>query len=481
LFFVLIVEGAKVRILSNYTYKQSFGYDKKLNAELKSELSVHSDKPWARTISSLNSFCNTTENNIKKAEKDSNDSRYQDYLDIFLTAKQMLAGFVEITFENLHFADREYRHYDDEFKKNGSKENDWRKEVCNSLSDWTSAAVAPVKRIEKTSDATKEKDTSSIESVTDKNKPETSLKSDSAKLPQSSSGLSKKSFLEEFKKDAFSPNGFSDVAGMADLKRTLNETIIQFVNNPEQAKLDFEEYGKTIPKGILLYGPPGCGKTYITQALASELASPVYLLNISNAGSHYINMTAKNIKAAFDEIISISEKTEKPCVLFMDEIDSLCFDRNSRMEPDDLKQVATILQALDKAKKSNVIIIGATNKYNLLDPAVRRRFDSKVFVDIPDVESIKALLKKNLTPIKKGQNLLSSENELDTIAKMLYGYSNSSICNISKEAALNAMRRDRADVSVQDYQKAIENTTEEKPDRKLYKADSATTARKIGF
>ena len=127
------------------------------------------------------------------------------------------------------------------------------------------------------------------------------------------------------------------------------------------------------------------------------------------------------------------------------------------------------------------IIIGATNKYDILDPAVKRRFDSKVFVDIPDEKSIKALLEKNLKPLKKGQKLLSSPEDLETISRLLKGFSNSSICTISKEAALNAMRRDRADIAVEDYKKAIETTGEEKPDRKLYLAESKKSSNKIGF
>ena len=268
---------------------------------------------------------------------------------------------------------------------------------------------------------------------------------------------------------------------MFDLKRDLSEGIIQLIQNPEQAQLDLEEYGKTIPRGILLYGPPGCGKTYITQALSAETKSPLYLLNISKAGSHYINMTSKNIKAAFDEAIAIASKSDTPTLLFMDEVDTMAFDRNSRMEPDDLKQVGTILQGMDDAKAHNVIIIGATNKYDILDPAVKRRFDSKVFVDIPDEKSIKALLEKNLKPLKKGQKLLSSPEDLETISRLLKGFSNSSICTISKEAALNAMRRDRADIAVEDYKKAIETTGEEKPDRKLYLAESKKSSNKIGF
>ena len=477
-----------MKVISNYTYSPNFGYDKQLNEELKAELSTYPDKKWAQTLSSMNSYCNKLEANIIRESKNpkKEGSKLQDYLDIFLSCKQILAGFVSITFDNLNYADREFRHYDDEFIKNGSKNDDWYKDARDSLKDWVSPELTNASKnksqgqelyVPKFDEEGREippEDTKNQTPTNDSARPSTASES-------ILSMLSPKSFLEEFKPDSSTPKGFVDVAGMSDLKRDLNEGIIEYIQNPEQAKLDFEEYGKTIPRAILLYGPPGCGKTYITQSLASEIDVPLYLLNISKAGSHYINMTSKNLKAAFDEAISIADKTEKPCLVFMDEIDSLGFDRNSRMEPDDLKQVSTMLQAIDSAKKSNVIIIGATNKYNLLDPAIRRRFDSKVFVDVPDLESRKSLVAKNLTPLSKGQKLLESPSDIEIIAKKLDGFSNSSICNISKEAALNAMRRGRADISVEDYVMAIEKTTEEKPDRNLYKSDSIQQSKKIGF
>ena len=481
-----------MRIQSNYTYKPNFGYDKKLNSELKQSLSTYPDKRWAQTLSSMNTYCNRLESNIVNEAKNSNkeDSKFQDYLDIFLSCKQILAGFISITFEDLGYADREFKHYQDEFIKNGSKDDDWHKDACDILSDWVSPNISNATNSTKTSPQTQEpstKNTSDIDEVQEKSNIDNNTDSSSDISDTTSvsdlilSNLSKKSFLEEFKPDSHSPKGFIDVSGMDDLKRDLSEGIIELIKNPEQAKLDFEEYGKSIPNTILLYGPTKRRKTYITQALASEIDSPMFMLNISKAGSHYINLTSKNLKAAFDEAINIAKMSDKPCLLFMDEIDSLCFDRNSRMEPDDLKQVATMLQSIDDAKNSDVIIIGATNKFNLLDPAIRRRFDTKVFVDVPDFDSRKALVIKNLSAMKKGVKLLNSPDDIELIAKKLEGYSNSSICIISKQAALNAMRRNRADISVDDYANAIESTSEEKPDINIYKSDSLKSNKKIGF
>ena len=129
-----------MRIPINCTYKPNFGYDKQLNEELKQSLSTFPDRQWAQTLSSMNSYCNKLENNLiresKKTEK--SDSKFQDYLDIFLSCKQILAGFISITFDQLNYADREFTHYHDEFLKNGSKDNDWRKDACENLKDWLS-------------------------------------------------------------------------------------------------------------------------------------------------------------------------------------------------------------------------------------------------------------------------------------------------------------------------------------------------------
>ncbi len=474
---------------SFFNTKVAFGYDKKLNAELKDKLATHPDKEWAKDLSTMNNYVNRLETRVSREAKNNdakNDSKYQDYLDIFLTLKNTVAGFVSITFSELDYANREFNHYYDEFVKSGSNPDDWHLDACETLQDWVDTDLAKKLPEKKSASDKKQLYVPKFDEEGVEIQPETATSQLSPKVQNivdkiTGGQLSQKSFLEEYKPSDESPKGFSDVAGMSSLKQDLEEGIIQFIKNPAQAQMDFEDYGKKIPKAVLLYGPPGCGKTYITQALSQEVGVPLYMLNISKAGSHYINMTSKNIKAAFDEAIAIADKSETPCLLFMDEIDTMAFDRNSRMEPDDLKQVGTILQCMDEAKAHNVIIIGATNKYNILDPAVKRRFNSKYFVDVPDNDSIISLLKKNLTPLRKGKKLLESEDELKAVAKLLSGYSNSSICLITEDAATNARRRDRADISLQDFEKAVKESGEEKPDRKEYLADSKKSLNKIGF
>ena len=287
--------------------------------------------------------------------------------------------------------------------------------------------------------------------------------------------------MEEFKPTKKTPKGFEDVIGMNKLKRDLQEGIVQYITNPEQAEIDFEEYGKEIPRAVLLYGPPGCGKTFIAQALSQETNYPLYMLTIGKSGSHYMNMTSKNIKDAFDEAIKIAEETQRPCLLFMDEVDSIGFKRKDDMEPDDLKTVATLLQCMDKAEDSNVIVLSATNKINLLDPAVKRRHTTRTFVDVPDEEARIGLVIKTLTPMKKSKTLLASNEDIKQIANLLKGYSNESICKITKDAAICALRRDRADIAIQDFELALKETSEEKPDRKAYMSEYTQRMNRIGY
>ncbi len=479
----------------------NFGYNKQLNNELKEVLKNYPDREWANMLSAINNQCNDVENKLERISNESvfkqtgkHSNKYYDYLDIFLALKEVLVSYVSTTFEDLHFADREYRHYDAKYKSAGSKPDDWRNDILDIIYAWTQEIPKKVNPQTKESTTTDSKSASgggkSSEGTAPK-KDGTESKQDGAApkqeakpqdvIPPLKKAVEDKSILQKFVPSDSSPKGFADVAGMDSVKSELNNGIMLAVKNPEQAILDFQEYGKIIPKGLLLYGPPGCGKTYITQALAMEIGMPMYILDIGQVGSSFINKTSQNIKAAFDEAIKTAKKSGKPCLLFMDEIDSLAFDRNSRTDNEDIKQVAALLQAMDSAKQANVFIIGATNKYNLLDPAIRRRFDSKIFVSVPDFEARKSLIKKQLQGKSKAVSLIGDESAIDSIAGQLNGFSNDSICKIVSSAAKNALERNRADIEEQDFVKAISETSEEKPDVKSYLAENNDSKPKIGF
>ncbi len=515
----------------------NFGYDKKLNKELVKNLNLHPDKHWAATLSNLNTQCNELEDYIKLQEKIKSEpeSKMADYVDLFLSFKDALCGFVYQTFENMNFAEREYSSYIDEFQKNGENPNDWRKDLCANLTNWfnsTEQNLENFKKANSESNQNKEFPSDILEKLSQLN-PETKNRilnlvkplsyeekvntirslfdmaqkkvkeeqnqqiritppEDEKRTPIIPMGaeltfddyeamIRDKTILSLYRPKADSPKGFDDLAGMNDLKKTFNDGIISYVKDPKQAEQDFIDYGKTIPRGILLFGPPGCGKTHITHALSAEANLPMFMLNISKVGSKYINETSKRLQAAFDNILEIAQTTGKPCLLFLDEIDSLAFNRTDNTENEDIKQISTLLQAIDSVKSSNVILIGATNKVNLLDPAIKRRFDSLTLVDLPDKEARIDFLKKFLNGLGKGKELAKKDDELAIISNDLQGYSFDSIRKISKAAALNAMERDRDIIKLIDFQNAIKNSTEEKPNLSDYKSTANNHANKIGF
>ncbi len=461
-----------MKIHGIYNSNASFGYDKKLNKQLKMLTSSVCEKKWGKNVLTINNLCNKMEDTLRDDEKrqflSRNNNTYINYVEGLVGLKQMLTGFVEDLFPFLKYADKEYEHYNDEFCLFGKREDDWRYPLIKSLEGFVSEKI-------------KDKKYAAMFPFPDNIDEIENIEEIFGEATNNNSSKIKTSILEEFKPLKTTPQGFKDVKGMEGLKSNLRNSVVKYFENPELEILDKEEYGIKKPRAILLYGPPGCGKTYITQALAAETKTPLYLLNIANAGSKYINETSKNIKEAFAEAVKIAKTTEKPCLLFMDEVESMGFDRSSDTTPEQLKQIDTMLQSIDIAKDSNIIIIAATNKYNLIDEAIRSRFDKKISVDVPDFESRKALLKSKLSETSKGKNLAENDEDVNKISEMLDGYSNRSICSICEAAAINALNRDRADIEFMDYEKAITTTSEEKIISKSYEAKNGEKAMKIGF
>lgn len=444
-----------------------FGYDKKLNKELKVLTSCACEKQWGKNIITINNLCNKMEDTLRNDEKRQFLSRFDNtflnYVEGLVGLKQMLVNFVEDLFPHLHYAEREYSHYKEEYNLYGKRENDWRYPLIKSFDGLVSEEIKNKKYDSLFPDENDDIEEIIGESVCD----------NSSKIQTS--------ILEEFKPLKTTPKGFDDVKGMESLKSDLKNSVVKYFENPSLEVSDKEEYGIKKPRAILFYGPPGCGKTFITQALAAETKTPLYMLNIANAGSKYINETSKNIKDAFEEAVKIAKTTEKPCLLFMDEVESMGFDRSSDTTPEQLKQIDTMLQSIDIAKDSNIIIIAATNKYNLIDEAIRSRFDKKISVDVPDFESRKALIISKLSETSKGKKLSENEEDVNKISQMLDGYSNRSICSICEAAAINALNRDRAEIQLSDYQNTINSTSEEKILSKSYEAKNSEKRIKIGF
>ncbi len=520
----------KVTLNNRLNYNVAFGYDKKLNQELREEIKKDKNIERAESISGLNNYCNRLEKLLleKEAKKEGNDYTFKEIAGMFVLAKETLTMQVELAYDNLKYADRESQYYNKSFWSNRNAMNEWRKEARNAIAYLAdNPPVEYLKEMEniakKENEKKAQKNNAAQIPLSDKNtdlqnqflntdekktiiyyypypitiaipttqtqqtQKQQTQQTQSNSTSNNSSAANKSSndtnrILKKFVPDEESPKGFKDVIGLEETKTKLKDGIIKAIQDPERAKRDREEYGIKTPRGLLLYGPPGCGKTHISKALSQEAGTDLYILNLADIGSPYVNQTSINLSKAFDNAIEIAKKEKKPIILFLDEIDTIATKRSNKTFGEDLKMVGTFLQAMDRAENANVFVIAATNKYSLLDEAVVRRISGKAAITVPDKDAIKELLKYYLSKIKKGEDLMNDDESLEEIAKLLKGYSNDSICKISQAASLLAMKRNRDSITKNDYITAIDKTTEVKPNLKEYlPEEDVKEIKSIGF
>ena len=451
----------------------SFGYNAEYHKKVHSALSkAKHNKELAKYLIETDTLSLRIEDEIIEMEKDSkklHTERFGLLTEFLRDIKQNIAFYMNYSFPKLDYPENLIYQYTDEVNANSkNSQKEWRMKMVDSLIGFAKVIPAPEPEEDKQA---KEQHKSDIQQTLDEVGKQAV---DNYKDQQS------KELLELYTPTATSPRGFSDVVGIEDVKLKLQESIIDYVLHPEQAQQDLEEYGISAPRGFLFYGPPGCGKTFITKALAAESGLEMYRLDVSKAGSKYVNQTSINIQKAFDSLKEKAAKSGKPVLLFMDEVDSLAMSRGDVMHSDEnMKTVTTLLKLVEGAKDNGIIIIAATNKYDLLDEAFKARFDGQVYFPLPDEKGIQKLLKHQLSGRKKGEKLAQSEEELKQLSQMLKGYSNRSITFIVDEASKLAKRRNRSDISIDDVKKAIETTELEKSQEKDYKKSSK--ARIIGF
>ena len=256
---------------------------------------------------------------------------------------------------------------------------------------------------------------------------------------------------------------FDDVAGQDEAKESLTE-IIDFLNNPAK----YASIGAKLPKGALLVGPPGTGKTLIAKAVAGEAKVPFFSMSGSNFVEMFVGMGAAKVRDLFKE----AEK-HAPCIIFIDEIDSIGKSRDSQMQSNDereqtLNQLLTEMDGFDANK--GIVILGATNRPETLDKALLRpgRFDRRVIVDKPDYLGRRAILDVHSKDVKMGDDV-----NLDAIAKGTPGAVGADLANMINEAAIRAVKNGRDAVKQEDLEEAIEVVIagKEKKDRILSKKE----------
>ena len=240
---------------------------------------------------------------------------------------------------------------------------------------------------------------------------------------------------------------FSDVAGEEEAKESLAE-IVDYLHNPKK----YTEVGASMPKGILLVGPPGTGKTMLAKAVAGEANVPFFSISGSEFVEMFVGMGASKVRDLFKQA-----KEKAPCIVFIDEIDAIGQKRNSGSVGGNDEREQTLNQLLTEMdgfeENTGVIILAATNRPESLDPALTRpgRFDRRVPVELPDLQGREAILKVHSKKIK-----LAPDVDFHTIARMASGASGAELANIINEAALRAVRDNRTLVTQADLEESIE-------------------------
>ena len=262
---------------------------------------------------------------------------------------------------------------------------------------------------------------------------------------------------------------FKDVAGIDEARDELVE-IVSFLKNSEK----YQRLGGRMPKGILLVGPPGTGKTLIAKALAGEAGVPFFSISGSEFVEMFVGVGAARVRDLFEQASKAA-----PCIIFIDELDALGKARSSHSfgghdeKEQTLNQLLTELDGFDS--REGIILLGATNRPEILDPALLRsgRFDRQVLIDRPDKKGRIDILRVHLQKVKVDPNL-----EVEKIASITTGFSGADLANLVNESALVATRRNAAEITLEDFNQAVERLVAglEKKNRVLSDFERRVTA-----
>lgn len=240
---------------------------------------------------------------------------------------------------------------------------------------------------------------------------------------------------------------FKDVAGADEAKQELEE-VVEFLKHPQK----YNDLGARIPKGVLLFGPPGTGKTLLARAVAGEAGVPFFSISGSDFVEMFVGVGASRVRDLFEQA-----KKNAPCIVFIDEIDAVGRQRGAGVGGGHDEREQTLNQLLVEmdgfAANEGIIIIAATNRPDILDPALLRpgRFDRQIVVDKPDVRGRLAILKVHI----KGKPI-DEEVDLDILARRTPGFTGADLSNLVNEAALLAARRNKKKIYMLEMEEAIE-------------------------
>ena len=242
---------------------------------------------------------------------------------------------------------------------------------------------------------------------------------------------------------------FADVAGADEAKEEVQE-VVEFLKSPQK----FQTLGGRVPRGVLLVGPPGTGKTLLAKATAGEAGVPFYSISGSEFVEMFVGVGAARVRDLFEQA-----KRNAPCLMFIDEIDAVGRHRGAGLggghdeREQTLNQILAEMDGFDTS--ANVIVMAATNRPDILDPALLRpgRFDRHIVIDLPDIKGRKAILQ-----VHAKEKPLAKEVDLATIAKGTPGFSGADLANLINEAAILAARRNRKDITLKELEDAADRT-----------------------
>jgi cell division protease FtsH len=272
-----------------------------------------------------------------------------------------------------------------------------------------------------------------------------------------------------YSKESHTNVTFDDVAGADEAKEEVRE-LVEFLKNPGR----FTRIGGRIPRGVLLVGPPGCGKTLLAKAIAGEAEVPFFSISGSDFVEMFVGVGASRVRDLFKQA-----RENSPCIIFLDEIDAVGRRRGSGMGGghDEREQTLNaILVEMDGfGTDEGIIVVAATNRPDVLDPALLRpgRFDREVTIDLPDMEGRRAILGVHLKRVKSGP-----EVEVSTLARSTPGYSGADLAAIINEAAIMAVLAKRDAVTMADLEEARDKVRygRQKKSRKIEEEDRRITA-----
>lgn len=447
----------------------NFGFNKKLNDNVNKKL-VEKNSDYTEYLLHMNQYVNSLEDRVRYAEAFEKDQRaLNNYAYILTRLKPVVSEMIDYEFPQLKYSEKELKDYKKEVKERKLEvTGHWLEELVCDMSE----LVATKKYIE--ADEKEAKSEGKKATLKDLQKP--IVRQTAAALPVDESASK---LVERFVPTEYSPSGLDSLGGMHEIKSALVDKIIFPAQHPEEAWLDEIEYGKKTPRGIMLYGPPGCGKTSVIEAVATESGFPLYKLKVGKTGSKYVNETSTNVQKAYEYVAAMAHNYETPVFLAIDEMEAMTGKRGRGNNGEDDKLVSTLLQIIEEARGKNVIILGATNCFDNIDDAVKSRFDDKIYIGLPDDDTRREVLRIHLNKRTKGQTLAKVDQELDKVVAMTKGFSNRDIAILTDKAALIARMDGRRDIEARDFEVPVRENQNMKVKEYMYQ--DSTKRSSIGF